>query len=97
MSLSCHVPPLPVRGGVHQSDSPISAANAVLGILGHVVRAVSRKYGKRFHLHSSSNQTLVLMAPTNTGSQRSSECPRISGGSFVSTSPPGVTRTRTGP
>src|SRR5260370_9381241 len=86
-----------IRSGVHQADTPIGTANAVLGVLGHVVRTVSRKYSKRFHLHSSSNQTLGLMAPTNTGSQQPSDSVRLSGGSLVSTSPPGVTTMRTGP
>src|SRR5256885_1362915 len=97
MSVSGHVPSLSIRGGVQQGDTPIGTANAVLGVLVHVVRAVSRKYSKRFHFHSSSNQILGLMAPTNTGSQRPSEGVRLSGGSLVSTSPPGVTRIRTGP
>src|SRR6266581_9234256 len=94
MSVSGHVPSLSLRSGVHQADTPIGTANAVLGVLVHVVRTVSRKY---LHLHSSSNQTLGLMAPTNTDSQWPSDSVWLSGGSLVSTSPPGVTTMRTGP
>src|SRR5258708_2824783 len=97
MSVRGHVPTLVIRSVVHQPDTSICTANAILCVLRHVARAISWKHSKRFHFYSSSNQELKLIVPTNTGCQQSSDRGRILEGILVSTSPPGVTTMRTGP